>query len=188
MDGSWRYKRTGTRERPIYFLSPALREREGLPRKPGRGGVSSLVEKKPFPRTVVIPVTGKCKRACGREPGWEVPGERVLQLGFRGPDGAGARAGLEEWHRHWACETRGDGGKQSFWCAGRNSRSKVGPFTWAPTTFMRGRGPEQWRGDSNRRTALPSDLCCCPSPQGNGGGYHPGFPPNLETARDEPGN
>lgn len=29
---------------------------------------------------------------CGREPGWEVPGERVLQLGFRGLDGARARA------------------------------------------------------------------------------------------------
>lgn len=29
---------------------------------------------------------------CGREPGWEVPGERVLQLGFRGPDGARARS------------------------------------------------------------------------------------------------
>lgn len=180
MEGSWRYKRTGTRERPSYLESSLEGDRSSL-RKPGRG------EKEPFPQTVVISMTGKCKGSCGREPGWEVLGERVLQLGFRGLDGAGARSWPGRAAQALGLRGKGKWGKQSLWCAGRHSRSKVGPFTWAPAVFTRGWGPD-WQGDLNRHTALPSNLCPRPNPRGNGGCYHPGFPPKLETARDEPGN
>ena len=65
-------------------------------------------------------MTGKCKGACGREPGWEVLGERVLQLGFRGPDGAGARS----WPRRTA---------QALGLRGKGKWGKTKPFVCGET-------------------------------------------------------
>lgn len=101
---------------------------------------------------------------------------------WMGP-GPGPGADLEEWHRRWACETRRDGGKQSFWYVWGNSISKVGPVTWAPAVFMRGRGPEHWQRDLNRQRALLGNLSphlpttAAQALGGNGCCYHPGFPP-----------
>lgn len=129
--------------------------------------------------------TVKCKRACGRKPGSGDVGHggaRVLQLVFRGSDLWGQELAWKN-DKVVGVGREGRWEKQSFWCVERNSKSELGPFTWAPAIFMRGSSLECWQGDWNRHMALLSDLRPCQSPRGHGGCYHPGFPRSLSISQ-----
>lgn len=84
-------------------------------------------------------------------------------------------------------ERRGDG-ETKLLVFGRNSKSQLGPFTWAPAILMRGRGLEHSQGDVIRPTDLPRTLCPCQSLRETGAVTTLDFLATSEMTRDKPGN